>query len=639
MSDIKDQHEIDEMRRRLYARGPENDPVERHDLTDKTIDVARSWGTPAPRVPETPPIPKVEDTHTLTVPTDAEEPARKRGYRTFVLIGSLIIFIVGVGLSSVFLFLGGNKISSDYINLNLAGPATVGSGETLSFQVGITNQNSVAIESATLVVKYPSGSRTMTEPIKNMHEERISIDVLAAGEAKNVPLQIGIFGKENEQKQISATLEYRLSGSNGMFYKETEPLNFQITSSPLNLQVQAVRKIAAGQPIDITVVATSNANAPLKDVLITAAYPNGFTFNKSQPQPIYGQNVWKIDEIKPGETTSIKLQGTITGHTEETFGISFTAGQADPDNQFIVGSLLNDARTEFVIEHPFIDVNVTIAGDTDRSVVLQPGADSSVAVIIKNTLDESVYDMVVEVSPSGNALTEKSITTSSGFYDSNKKIVRWEVANEPTFSQVNPGDERRLDFSIQPSTGNTASFELNVNVYARRVAERSAQEQLIGTAKAEARYASMLSLGGQANAMTGPVPPKVGNTTAYLVSLVAEAGGNNVTNAVMTTSLPAYVEWLNDFSGPGALEYNPVSKQIQWKVGDIEANSRKELVFSVSILPSVSQVGITPVLVNTQQLRGTDRFTNTELKAQSGFISTELSSEAGYEFKNGVVTQ
>jgi hypothetical protein len=120
---------------------------------------------------------------------------------------------------------------------------------------------------------------------------------------------------------------------------------------------------------------------------------------------------------------------------------------------------------------------------------------------------------------------------------------------------------------------------------------------------------------------------------------VAEAGGNNVTNAVMTTSLPAYVEWLNDFSGPGALEYNPVSKQIQWKVGDIEANSRKELVFSVSILPSVSQVGITPVLVNTQQLRGTDRFTNTELKAQSGFISTELSSEAGYEFKNGVVTQ
>ena len=645
MSDIKTQEQIEEMRKRLYARGPESPIVERHVLTDRKVDVARNWGTPLPQNTNqdihVPSEPEPEIVSATVIP-DLQVPAEKpkaRGYRSFVLIGSLLIFIVGVGLSSIFLFLGGNKISSDYINLNISGPANIGSGETYSFQVGITNQNSVAIESATLIVKYPAGTRTVTDPIKNVYEERIPIDIVAGGEVKNIPVQVGVFGKENEQKQILATIEYRISGSNGMFYKEASPLNFQISSSPLNLQISAVRKVAAGQPIDVTLTATSNANAPLKNILVTATYPNGFSFTKSSPEPVYGQNVWKIDELKPGESSVIKLQGAINGHTEETFGISFSAGQADTDNQFMVGSLLNDARTEFVIERPFIDVGVIINGDADQAVVLDANKLSHVAVTIKNTLEESVYDMVVEVAPSGNALSEESIDSgTSGYYDSNKGLVRWEVANNPDFSQINPGDTRRLDFSITPKgMNNAASFDLVVNVYARRVAEPSAQELLIGTAKAEARYSSAVSIGGQAGLMTGPVPPKVGQTTTYLVTLVAEAGTNDITNTIVSTSLPTYVDWLNDFNGPGALEYNPVSKQIEWKAGDIKAHTRKEMVFSVSILPSASQVGITPILVNQQFLRATDRFTNTELKAEARLISAELSSEAGFNEGSGVV--
>jgi uncharacterized membrane protein len=214
------------------------------------------------------------------------------------LIGSLLVFIIGVGLSSAFLFLGGNKISGDYINLNLTGPSTIGSGETMSYNVGITNQNSVAIEAATLVLKYPAGSRTVTEPVKIVSEERIPINILGPGEVKNVPIQIGIFGKENDQKQIAATLEYRISGSNGTFYREALPLDFQITSSPLNLQITAVRKVAAGQPIDVTLTATSNANAPLKDVLITASYPNGFSYSSMKFFPVL-QKLLNSGEVLP----------------------------------------------------------------------------------------------------------------------------------------------------------------------------------------------------------------------------------------------------------------------------------------------------------------------------------------------------
>jgi hypothetical protein len=622
MSGIKDQEEIDELRKRLYARGPEiGGGVERHQLTDEATEVARNWSVPSEHDIELEQIPK-------------------RGYRKFVLLGSLLIFFFVSILSGAYYLWGGRLISGDNINFNLAGGATVGGSETYSFQTAITNQNNVGVESAVLVVKYPSGTRSVSDSAKNIYEERIDIGTLAPGEAKNIPIQVAIYGKENEEKQIEATFEYKIEKSDGTFYKTAEPLRFRITSSPIILQVSSIGKVAAGQPVEVTLTAKSNSSRPLKDILVTASYPNGFSYKESDPKPIYNQNTWKIDEILPEQSTQIKIKGTIAGLTEEKFAMNFSAGASESDNQYIVGSVLAEARTDFAIENPFIAVDINIDGDSDKSVVLEQGRNSGVQVAIRNTLDESVYDMVVEVVPSGNALKADSIQSQRGYYDSNKGVVRWDSANNPNFTQVLPGDTRTLDFSILPNSNNTtSSFDITVNVYARRVAEQSAQEQLIGTVTAEAKYASAARLDSQANHMTGPLPPMVGQTTRYLVTLVAEAGGNDMANVTVNTSLPTYIEWQNDYSGPGTLDFNPVTKQIEWKAGDIKAGTKKELVFSVSILPSVSQVGMVPVLVNRQTLRAIDRFTNTPLTADADRVEAELSREAGYQQGNGLVTQ
>jgi hypothetical protein len=567
-----------------------------------------------------------------------EEKPKLHRYRKFVFFGSLILFIAGLALAAAFVYLGGKRISADNISFNIAGQNTIGSSDTMSLQVAITNQNTVGVEEATLVLRYPEGTRTVSDPIKNVYEDRIAIGKLAPGEAKNIPIQVAMFGKENDIKEVKATFEYKVTGSQGTFYKDAEPLKFQIISSPITLQVSSIGKVAAGQPVEVTLTAKSNTNKELKDVLISASYPNGFTYKSSDPKPVYNQNIWKIDKLKPGESVSIKIAGAINGLTQEKFGINFSAGLANTDNQFMVGSAMAEARTEFVIERPFISVDIAIAGDADRSVVLEPSKPSQVSITIKNTLSEAVYDTRVEVVPSGNAFTPESVDAKRGFYDSNKNIIRWDPTNSPDFTQIKPGDSRRLEFAINPIKNlGTASFDVTVNVYARRVAESSAQEQLIGTVSATGKYSSSGTVGGQASHMTGPIPPKVGQTTKYLISLVAEAGGNNMTNTKLETTLPTYIDWSNDYSGPGTVDYNPISKQITWNIGDVNSGMRKELTFAVSILPSVSQVGTTPVLVNEQTLTATDRFTSTSINVRSHSVSAELSKEAGYSASNGVV--
>lgn len=650
MKQLKNQDQIEEMRKRLYDRGSNVGSGARHQLSDTQVDVSRDWSdnkteNPSPNKTDLRQGMEVENTSSAEAgSTEIEDKPKKRSYRSFVLIGSLLIFIFVAGISSFFLYMGGNQISNENIQISVQGPSSVGGGEVTSFQVAVANHNTLPIESVTLILKYPQGTRSAGDSPRNLFEERIPVDDIAPGEVRNVPVQVAIFGEENSDKNIEATIEYRVNGSSGMFYKDANPLAIHISSSPLVLRVQSIEKVASGQLIDITLTAASNASTPLKDILVTASYPNGFTFESSSPSPIYGSDVWKIDELLPEETSSIKLRGVVSGQTEETFRINFEAGPSNPDNQYLVGATLAEGGFDFTIERPFIDVAILINNDDSRDVVISEEKKSDVEVSITNTLDETVYDMTVEVVPTGNALDENSIVSPSGFYDSNTGTVKWEVANNSSFDRVLPGDSRNLSFDVtQGPDKTTASFDMVVNVYARRVAESSAQETLIGSVQAKAKYSSTVSIGSQAGRNvgafgdSGPIPPKVGEVSTYTLTLVAEAGANDLANTVVETSLPLYVDWLDIYDAEGVVTYNSVSKNLQWNIGNLGLGQRKEFTFQVSIKPSVSQINRTPVLLNTQKIKANDRFTGALLQDSASAVTTELSIEMGFPEDNGVV--
>lgn len=644
---LQDEEKIEEMRKRLYDRGSEIEKVVRHELSDNKVDVTRDWAVKQPALTTTDLRAGMvnSDQAAEASPDKIIEEAPRRSYRSFVMIGSLLIFIIGAALSSLYIYFGGNSISGNNIQIEVKGQPLIGGGEVMDLEISVANQNSVPIAEATLIVKYPNGTRSTDDPPRNLYEERIPLNQIGVSEIQNIPLQVIVYGEENAIHEISATVEYRVNGSNGMFYKDSRPLAYRISSSPLTLRVDSIEKVASGQLIDVVLTVDSNASTPLKDILVTASYPEGFDFKTAEPEPVYGQNVWKISELLPEQSTEIKLQGVVSGLNEETLHINFEAGPASVNNQFIVEATLDEVSASFLIEKPFIDVNIAINSDNDREAVIKEGDTSTVSVSVKNTLDETVYDMTVEVIPSGNAIDENSIESESGFYDSNTNSIKWAVANNPNFDRILPGETRNLSFSVAPNAQRTtASYAVEVNVFARRVADSSALETLIGSNKAEAKFASHVSLSSQAGrnssrfSDSGPIPPKVGEATTYTITLVAETGPNDVTGAVVETGLPLYVDWLNEFEADGTIVYNSVSKKIEWNIGNIPLGQRKEASFQVGLKPSISHVGSTPVLLNKQTLEAKDGFTNTDLQDSAPAVTTELSSEMGFVRENGKVT-
>ncbi len=643
---IRDQQNIDEVKKRLYDRSVSAESSPRHSLTKVTTDVSRGWGdirkpvptdkavaTPAPVVNQEP-IPAVEIA-----------PMKKsRSYRMIIVLASIGLFVVAALASSIYLFFGANQISVKNVSLTLNAPFAIAAGEKLPLQISVSNQNSIQIESATLILNYPPGTKTANEEARDLYEERIPLDIVASGEAKNIPVEILLFGEENEDKEIKASVEYRVSGSNGTFFKEAEPIKIKINSSPLVLRIDSVDKVSSGQEIEFKITLQSNAGAVQRNLLVNASFPNSFTYTKSDPEPSYGENEWLIDEISPGSSKVITLRGRVNGMQNETSDMQFSVGTPRSDNQFIMGSVLYKTKTSYTIEKPFIDVVVKVNQDSDGKAVIDKGVNADVVVEVKNTLDETIYDMRVEIAPKGNLIRGNQISAPTGFYEDDSKTIRYEVSGMPSLAEVRSGDSRQFGFSVKADPKQTtASFEVSTNVYARRVNEPNASEQIVGTAVAQVKYSSEINISAQVGYSdgkftdTGAVPPVAGKETTYTITFAADAGINDATNMVMTTTLPQYVSWLDKYDGEGKVEFNPVSKQLRWDIGSLTANTQKQLQIQVSLLPSVTQVGKTPVIVGLQELKANDRFTEVDLRDQHSSLSNQLSEEAGFAKNNGEV--
>lgn len=630
-----DQEHLDALRERLYARGTPPRERARTELKDTPEDVPTAFARPREAQRKEPP---------RSNPFFGLDMKKRHSYRMTLLVTAASFFVAAVVLSSLFIMFGGNSISGENIVISLNGPFTVGGGEEMPIQIGITNQNSVPIESATLIVEYPEGTQAVDEGNRELFIERVPLDVIRSGETVNIPLRARVFGEENEELVIHAAVEYRVEGSNATFFKEAEPLRFKITSSPVTLEVEAVEALAAGQPYEVTLRIASNSPTPIANLLVTAAYPSGFDFTSSSPSPVSGQNTWRIDTLAPEETKEITVTGVVRGTERDTRVTHFSVGLANERDPFSLASIFATASSEVSIEEPFIAVAISVDGRTG-DLAVAPGKSSNVNVSIENSLDEAVYNAEVEVVLSGNALSDVDVRVPGGFYDSNRNTVVWDTSSTSGLGELLPGASEQLRFTVTPHTDalRTPEINLSASVRARRTRESSVAEALVGSANATIRVTSDVSLIGETAhgsaglQDTGPVPPVVGETTTYTLSLEATGGSNAVAGAVVSATLPIYVTWLDTTSGNGSFAYDQANKTLTWQIGDIDAGASAIGSFQVSILPSASQIGTTPTLLSEQHLRAEDRFTGAVVRASSPALTTWLSSEAGFGSDSGRV--
>lgn len=562
-------------------------------------------------------------------------------YRFYIILFGLLFFVVSLGLASVYMYMGGNTISNKNISVEIEGPSSVGGGEITALTVKINNGNTVPLHSASLLVTFPNGTLAPDGSGSDLLRETISLETIEPGEDLEIPLKAMLFGEEDQSLAVNAQMEYRLQGSNGTFEADAETHTIKINSSPVSVSIEGVTQISSGQPVELDMIVRSNSPAALKDVVVKAEYPFGFAFAESSQSTVSGQDTWVIDTLEPGEEKVITIKGIVTGLPSDVRIVSASVGIAGKGNSYDLESVFGSDDLEYEIEEKFVDLDVIVNGDMTETVIVNEGKTLNVVVNFTNPLESTLYDGEIVIELSGTAFKETGVEVQKGFYDSIKNVVIFDYNTYDRLASIKPGGSVNVSFSVAPDAlvRETPEINLLTSVNARRVRESNVPESLIGSEAKTIKFASEAAVLASATYQSGEVPPVAEKLTQYTISLRVESGSSDLVDPVVTATLPIYVSWLDLSSGDGSVTFNSSSRTITWEAGDIPDNSSATASFTVGLLPSISQVGDSPVLVSAPSLKATDRFTNTIVRGQGKSVNTVLSAEAGYSKNDGIVVR
>jgi hypothetical protein len=570
-------------------------------------------------------------------------------------IFSIVFFILTLGYAAYVFFAGGNTVSNDNIDISILGNNFTAGGEELPLIVGITNRNNSSLDLVDLVMEYPKGSAV--DLSSDTEHFRKSLGSIPAGAVRNENLKVVLFGEQGSTRPIKISIEYRVAGSNAIFVKDKLYV-VNISSTPINLSVDAPLSISPNQDITLNVKATLNTTKPASQILVKLDYPAGFQFVNAVPAPSFGNNVWNLGDLAPGMEHDISISGKmidVFDGEEKTFNIS-SGSQSDTDKS-VIGVIFNSIKNTITIKKPFIEANLFINGVSGKEYTSSSKTPINIEIRYVNNLDTKVDGLQITAKISGNAFDRKTIRAQQGFYDSAKDVITWDQNSQNQLKEVNPGDSGSVTFSVSPLSLFSAnggiltnpSINIEVDIAGKQAVAGFAVNELNNSTSAIIKIISDVGFSGKALYYsgdlnnTGPIPPKVGVATTYTVVWTLSNTANNISNVQINSTIPSWITFVGLTTPSGEnLTYNSSTKEIVWKADRIPkgagiTGASRSVSFQVSFTPSLSQVGTTPIIINDATLTGHDDFANVDVKINKTGLNTRLDNDPLFPANGSVV--
>lgn len=615
---------LERARERLYA--PNMDiPMSRTPLSSSNVhEVPHEWGNES--------LPRVEQS------------SGKRHIRlaSIFLVGAFLFFLFSLGIAGYFFYSGGNTVSVDKIIVDINGPTTIAGGDTVPLSIVITNRNPTTINNVTMEIDFPDGTRSAVNVLQSYPRYTENLGPLAGGETITRSVKAVIFGGTGQSITLPISVSFRTPGSNSVFVKKSS-YEFSVSSTPLSLSVDTLSETVSGAPMSVVIEVRSNATVPLSNVVLSGAFPFGFSVTSSSA-PINNSS-FLLGTLKQGESKSITVNGVLVGQDREQRVLHFTVGTAKSATDQTLAVKYMEQSATISITSPFINATLAINGDTRKDIVINPGNSQSATVSYTNTLATSITNAVVTVGVSGSAIDYDSIRSSNGFYNSSNRTIVFSKDTDPSLSQLSPDAVGigAFTFSTLPaeSLPSSPTAVFNISVSGTRVGQTNVPEDIRSSATKTVKVATTVILSSYSlytsGSNSGPVPPRANKATTYTIVWNAQNKGSAVAGGVVTATLPSYVSYTGQTSGAGAFSYNEKSRTVTWTTGDLMQNRNIQGSFQVSVTPSTSQRGSAPALVSPASFSGHDRFANVDVSASAEPATTETTNDLGYVAGNGVV--
>ncbi len=582
---------------------------------------------------------------------------RVHPWLTKLLLGSIVFFVAAVAIAAGLFFSGSLTVSSDNVRVEVRGSEAVRSGEEEAFEIVIRNHNNVDLLGASLTIQYPPGVEAVAEGGEPGPREEVELGVIEAGGRARVSREWVFLGEREEVKEIQLSLEYKLEGSAADLYNESV-YEVELIDSPVAVTVSSPTEISAGRPVTFNYTVSSNTDRSLKDVLLKVQLPFGFRFQSAEPQPDEEDELlWRIGELGPEEEKTIQLTGVLEAEANEERTLTFVTGTNYGQNLKNITAPYDETKQTLAVTPPPFNLSLVLNGSRDEPYIAGYGQDIKTQIEWRNNLGVRIEDITLSAEITGNILERTSVSGSQGgFYRSATDEVVWNPNTTPRLRQIPAGDSDSLElkfrsFSLE-NLPNQSLVNPRIDIDLKAVGQQrdsaGVKEVVRVTDRRTVKFNTTMGLdayvvfsdGPFQN--TGPVPPRVDQTTTYTMILNASNRFNTVEDGVYQAKLPPFVEWIGRVREGDEVSFDPSSRRVTWTIDELPRRTgydrpKKQAAFQLRVTPSINHREDSLSLLTDGVLTGRDTYTGQSVRFDISDPTTSLHMDPVYDESDGEV--
>ena len=529
--------------------------------------------------------------------------------------------------------------------VSVEGPARVSAGQAAFFTIRYANTSNAPIASLDVAVNLPREFvlNTATPPATE-DETRWNIGPLSPGSDGAITLS-GIFRSPVGSTQTLQALYTYESASYRSTFQDIATSNVSVDGSVVSLAVTGPDQTVPGDEVSYTINVQNHASEAVERLQIAADLPDGFQVTSLDPASEAPDTArWILPSIGQSGLVAYTVKGRYpsgaAGERTVSASVSFL-GEADyPAQQAqsqITTNVLGGALTFHLIANgATTDQDLNVGDSVRASIDYSNGGTDSISELSFSLLVESADTRSLPISWDDANLGG---ATRSG------NVLSWSSSEMPDFATVSPSAEGTIDLTlplIESMTKDVADvFQLTLSATLEGVGSVTTPRTIGST---PITFSINSDLTGMVSARyftedgepigTGPLPPKVGETTTYRLSWHLDNTLHPLTDISMSTNLPPAVAWTgNTSTSIGTIHFDTTTRLVTWTIDKLLTDiTTADATFDVAITPDKGNVGSYFKLTNATGIDATDATTKDTLTKALDILTTEL---AGDEFAKG----
>lgn len=516
-----------------------------------------------------------------------------KSFFIFVFALAFFLFIAWLGF---FMNPAKNIFSEEEFKLTISGEEKIKIGETFSYRINYKNSQNIELRDVKLELRYPKGFVFVTSSVlandeKNTVWELGTIKPFGSG---HLDIEGKVFGDLNSEQSIRAFLNYIPENFNSEFQKVVH-ITLITEESPFNVEFKIPENVSKNSDNEFTLT-ISPQELEMKNLKIVCE-SDDFIFKSSNIESVNNSCEWLIENLDKEEVINFTGNFAEDTSSESFLKIKIFHIDEEKNEEFLIFEeerKIDIVRTDFVF-------NLAINGVMSESTI-KPGENLNSTLVIKNSGDTSLEDLVVKIVLEAPSFNNQSLLSWPKLnvepYDADvfgrqisetmrEGTITWNKNYVTELAKVMPGEEIFIDFSLPLRTNSDldlASFEdYEIKVFAELEYKKNDQKELKTSNEIKFRTVSDLELD-----IMNSISKNEENNEVYKITWLINNSFHELENINLGADIYGKVKIDQDkFKvSSGKIDFDENEKKIKWTIDSLPTRIPDAIImqFEVEIL-------------------------------------------------------